>query len=87
MDPVAVGDAEREEMRETVDEIIHSLDPKLSMHDFRLIRDTGETKLMFDLAVPYGMDSSRERLKQKTDEALRARGKQCTTEIHFDGKE
>ncbi|MBP3305087.1 MAG: cation transporter [Oscillospiraceae bacterium] len=86
-DPVAVGDAQREEMRETVDEIIHSLDPQLSMHDFRLIRDTGETKLMFDLAVPYGMDSSRERLKQEIDEALRARGKQCTTEIHFDGKE
>lgn len=86
-DPVAVGDAQREEMRETVEEIIHSLNSQLSMHDFRLIRETGETKLMFDLAVPYDMDSSREQLKQEIDEALRARGKQCTTVIHFDGKE
>lgn len=86
-DPVAVGDAQREEMRETVEEIIHSLNPQLSMHDFRLIRDTGETKLMFDLAVPYDMDSSREQLKQEIGEALRSRGKQCTTVIHFDGKE
>lgn len=86
-DPVAVGDAQREEMRKTVEEIIHSLNPKLSMHDFRLIRDTGETKLMFDLAVPYDMDSSRERLKREIDEALRSRGKQCATVIHFDGKD
>ena len=86
-DPVAVGDAQREEMRETVEEIIHSLNSQLSMHDFRLVRDIGETKLMFDLAVPYDMDSSREQLKREIDEALRARGKQCTTVIHFDGKE
>lgn len=86
-DPVAVGDAQREEMRETVEEIIHSLNSQLSMHDFRLVRDIGETKLMFDLAVPYDMDSSREQLKREIDEALRSRGKQCTTVIHFDGKE
>ena len=86
-DPVAVGDAQREEMRETVEEIIHSLNSQLSMHDFRLVRDIGETKLMFDLAVPYDMDSSREQLKREIDEALRSRGKQCTTVIHFYGKE
>ena len=74
-------------MRETVEEIIHSLNSQLSMHDFRLVRDIGETKLMFDLAVPYDMDSSREQLKREIDEALRSRGKQCTTVIHFDGKE
>lgn len=85
-DPVVVNDEEWNEMRQLVDAIIHELHPQLSMHDFRIIRNSKQAKLVFDLAVPYAMHRQRKELKQKIDAALLDRGKQYITVIRFDGK-
>ncbi len=85
-DPVVENDAERNEMDRVVHEIIQELEPRLAMHDFRMVRGTTQTKLVFDLEVPYAMTRRRQEFKQKIDEALRVRGKDYVTVIHFDGK-
>ena len=82
-DPVVTDDAEGNAMREMVKEIISQIDPRLSMHDFRI---TDGRKLVFDLAVPYDMGQQYEALQQKIDESLQEKGKDYTTEIRFDGK-
>lgn len=84
-DPVELNDAEWNEMHTVVEEIISSLDSGLSMHDFRLVRGTQQTKLVFDLAVPYSMSGERKNLKQKIDDALLSKGKNYITVIRFDG--
>ena len=83
-DPVLLNDGEWNEMRRMVGEIVREIHPSLSIHDFRMARGARQTKLVFDLAVPYDSQNQRKELKQKIDEALAARGKQYTTVIRFD---
>lgn len=85
-DPVVVDDAEGNEMRAVLEEIISEIDSRLSIHDFRMTRQGREKKLVFDLAVPYDMGQSHEELKQKIDGGLMEKGKNYLTEIRFDGK-
>lgn len=82
-DPVVTDDAEGNAMRQMLEEIISQIDPRLSIHDFRM---TDGRKLVFDLAVPYDMGQQYEALQQKIDESLLEKGKDYTTEIRFDGK-
>ena len=83
-DPVSVDDAELNEMREIVSEIINQIDPQLSMHDFRMLRSSKQSKLTFDLAVPYEMQDTHEELKDRIDEMLAAAGRDYKTIIKFD---
>lgn len=82
-DPVVTDDAEGNAMRQMLEEIISQIDPRLSMHDFRI---TDGRKVVFDLAVPYDMGQQYEALQQQIDESLQKKGKDYTTEIRFDGK-
>ena len=83
-DPVVLDDAEWNEMREIMDEIIAKIDPRLSMHDFRVVRSSRKTKLMFDLAVPYSMGEHHREIKEQIDEALEKKGRDYKTIIRFD---
>ena len=55
-DPVPVNDAEWGRLRALVEQAARGLDERLSVHSFRLVRGRGMPRLVFDLAVPYGMD-------------------------------
>lgn len=85
-DPVVMDDAESDEMRRVVQEIIAEMDDRLSLHDFRLMKNEKGTKINFDLAVPYDMGQNYEEIKKKIEAELLQRDKICTTEIRFDGK-
>lgn len=61
-DPVAVNDAEWGRLRVLVEQVVHGVDERLSVHSFRLVRGRGMPRLVFDLAVPYGMDQEHVRL-------------------------
>lgn len=83
-DPVQTDDPELNEMREIVLGIIQGIDSRLSMHDFRMIRSTGRSRLSFDLAVPYEMQSRQSEIKAQIDERLREMGRNYKTVIRFD---
>lgn len=86
-DPVLVDDEEWNEMREQVSRIIQGIDPRLSMHDFRVVKGANQKKLVFDLAVPYEMKVNRRDLKKRIDDALAAVERPYPTLIRFDEKE
>ena len=85
-DPISVGDAELNDMRDLVEEIIAGIHPELSLHDFRMVRSPRQKRLVFDLAVPYAMADEHEPIKQRIDQALLDHGQKCKTTIRFDGK-
>ena len=62
-DPVAVNDAEWGRLRTMVEVLAAGIDERLSVHSFRLVRGRGMPRLVFDLAVPYGMDQEAVRLQ------------------------
>ena len=84
-DPVVMNDAEQNEMRRTVGEIIRELNPAFSIHDFRIVRGSAQSKLVFDLGVPYSMIEKKKEIKERIDAALNERGKKYITIIRFDG--
>ena len=84
-DPVVQNDAEQNEMRLTVGEIIRELNPAFSIHDFRIVRGSAQSKLVFDLGVPYSMIEKKKEIKERIDAALNERGKKYITIIRFDG--
>lgn len=84
-DPVNTCDAELNEMRGVLEEIIHEIDPVLSLHDLRVARGARRPCLIFDLAVPYAMSAQHAAIKIKIDEALAVRGRKYKTSIRFDG--
>ena len=53
MDPV-VCDARTTKLRSQVEQVVHDLDPALSIHDFRMTPGPIHTNLIFDIEVPYG---------------------------------
>lgn len=84
-DPVVQNDAEQNEMRRTVGEIVRELNPAFSIHDFRIVRGSAQSKLVFDLGVPYSMMEKKKEIKERIDAALNERGKKYITIIRFDG--
>ena len=73
MDPVNMKDEEAASMKETVkgylNDILAELPGKdtwlVSMHDFRLVRETDRTKVLFDVVVPYRFPMEDEVLVEK----------------------
>lgn len=86
-DPVATDDREWEEMGTLVRETVAALSPRLSIHDFRVIRDGGEKRLVFDLAVPYGMELEANSARQRVEAALAAEDKEYSVVIRMDRTE
>lgn len=85
-DPVLVNDSEWNEVKHCVETIINKISPELSMHDFRMVRGANQTKIVFDIAVPYFMSRQCQEIKQRINDGLLAEGKQYMTVIRFDEK-
>ena len=84
-DPVVLGDRKQEKLRSSVARIITEVDPRLAIHDFRLVRSGGQSTLVFDLEVPYDLAMPREELEAQVNDALTRHGITCRTLIRFDG--
>ena len=52
MDPIVTDDEEVLAMKAKVEEMVHFLDESFSMHDFRMVRGSTRTNLIFDVEVP-----------------------------------
>lgn len=62
MDPVDTKDEKTLECKETVKEIINSLDGSLSIHDFRMVHGDTHSNVLFDIVVPHKFKMSNEEL-------------------------
>ncbi len=73
-DPVITGDEELSRMRALVAEILFRFDSRLSIHDFRMVRGTTHTNLIFDMVVPQALKSRESEIKAYLDDALQESG-------------
>ncbi|MCX7773029.1 MAG: cation diffusion facilitator family transporter [Clostridia bacterium] len=63
MDPIVTDDEMTNILRQQVNQIIKSIDPKLSMHDFRMIAGKTRSNLVFDVTIPASCTSCDEQLR------------------------
>ena len=69
-DPVVVGDAEVDRLRAVVAETLQQTDSRLSFHDFRMVKGTGHTNYIFDVAVPLAMTGQEKAIEETLQQAL-----------------
>lgn len=62
MDPIVVGDAEVDRLHAAVQTLLQVIDPRISMHDFRFVRGTTHSNLIFDVAAPFELQLSEKEL-------------------------
>nr|WP_312577330.1 cation diffusion facilitator family transporter [Sedimentibacter sp.] len=70
LDPVVTDDKEINKLRNTVSEIIKSIDEKLSMHDFRIVKGKTHTNLIFDVVVPVDFEIQAKDLINKIERSI-----------------
>lgn len=83
-DPIVTDDEELNHMKELVRGCIKKIDPRLSIHDFRMVKGPGHTNLIFDMIIPYEMDGRRQELKEQIDQAVQHESHRYYTVITFD---
>ena len=60
MDPVETRDVRVIQVRGQVEKILEALDPKVSIHDFRMVSGEEQVNLIFDMEVPYEYDEKKQ---------------------------
>lgn len=86
MDPVCVHDELTNALKKTVLDILNTIDPQLTMHDFRLVAGPTHTNLIFDVVVPYSFKYSNEEVKALITEKIQACNSTYCTVIKIDKK-
>lgn len=71
MDPIEINDSKVLEKKSMVIDIIKKLEPKATIHDFRVVNGENQVNLIFDLVVPHSYsDIQEQELLFKVDEAI-----------------
>lgn len=53
MDPISTDDAATNRYKRLAEQVLHELDERLSLHDFRVVEGSSHTNLIFDVVVPF----------------------------------
>ena len=69
-DPVDIHDPELNARREQVAAILKNYDPRLTIHDFRMVRGYSLTNLVFDVALPPDLRGREKELKALVEDTL-----------------
>ena len=68
-DPVVIGDPEIDELRDFLSNTLAAFDPRLTLHDFRMVR-SGHINLIFDVAIPHQMSGREKEIRKALENAL-----------------
>jgi hypothetical protein len=84
MDPIVTGDPMVTEVRDKVTVFLKNIDERLSMHDFRMVRGSTHSNLIFDVAVPFEVKTEAAELKAAIDQAIKTIDETYCTVITID---
>ena len=65
MDPVCVDDPQTQTLKSLVEGYLASVDERLSLHDFRIVRGPTHTNLIFDVVAPFKFSMTDRQLVQE----------------------
>ena len=70
LDPVAVGDPRVASLRQLAEGLAHGIDPRLTLHDFRIVPGDTHTNLIFDVAAPFDLTLTDAALRTSLADAI-----------------
>lgn len=85
LDPVQFHDPRTQKLYHQIKELLVSLSPQYSMHDFRVVWGTTHTNLIFDVVVPFGQKESDREISHQIQLAVsKELGKEYFTVVTID---
>lgn len=83
-DPIVTDDDELNLMKSVIVKELAEIDKRLKIHDFRMVKGTEHTNLIFDLVLPSEFDGKHKEIKAVLDSKLSEKGHKYYTVITFD---
>ena len=83
-DPVLTDSPELRTLSSWVRQEVAALDPRISIHDLRIVTQDGCKKLIFDMALPYALYGHREEYTRHIHHRLQQEQKDYELLIHYD---
>ena len=84
MDPIVVGDAETDRLRELVTRRAQQIDPAITIHDFRMTSGPLHTNLIFDMVVPRSCQLTEAQIKEQIAAAMKQENERYFTVVEID---
>ena len=69
-DPVVTDDPELDRMHIRVEQLLHTYDIRLGVHDFRMVPGKGHVNLIFDVVLPTDLRGQEENITDSLEKAL-----------------
>ena len=63
LDPIDIHDEETQKLRSEIHDILMNIDPKLTFHDFRVVKGVTHTNVLFDVVMPITYPKTPQELK------------------------
>lgn len=74
-DPVVLGDKELNQTRQEVLELLQKRDPRICIHDFRMVSGEEHTNIIFDAVLPVDLWSQTEEIREYVEDGMSALGR------------
>lgn len=71
MDPIVTGDGVTTELRGQVAQLVRTVHPEATIHDFRMVAGPTHTNLIFDAVVPFGGQLTNAQVERRIKELVR----------------
>lgn len=84
MDPIATNDQRVTQARAEVLGLAQSIDPAMTIHDFRMTEGPSHTNLIFDVVVPHGCALSDEEVRRELGRLAREKDPRYITVVQVD---
>lgn len=89
-DPIVQNDKRRDELEAMTRQIVKSVDPAFSIHDFRVTMGDTHTNLIFDISIPHDTKMKKEEIKKAVTEKIREKDAGyfavCCVEYNYTGR-
>ncbi len=69
-DPVITDDPEILRMRDAVTVLLRQIDERMQIHDFRMVKGTGHTNLVFDIVLPLDLSNRKNEIRARLEQEL-----------------
>ena len=73
-DPIVTDDPELDRMHVRVEQLLHTYDIRLGVHDFRMVPGKGHVNLIFDVVLPTDLRGQEDRITASLEQSLNQNG-------------
>ena len=84
MDPIVTDDPETLALKAQMQDKLKAIDPRLSLHDFRVVKGPTHTNLVFDVVLPFSFPMREDALKARIQADAQSISPNYYTVVSFD---